>query len=57
MLPHLDIIYPLTEESRQELQSSTMSVRKGEFGRIDKTMVLRFMDSSTLKDSLFYKCG
>ena len=34
-----------------------MSVWKGEFGRIDKTMVLRFMDNSTLKDSLFYTCG
>ena len=55
---NIDIIYTLTgRKTTQEQQSSTMIVRKGEFGRIDKAMVLRFMDSSTLKDSLFYICG
>ena len=34
-----------------------MDIWKGEYGRIDKAMILRYVDSSTLKDSLFYICG
>ncbi len=52
------IIYNLTEEKNpQEQQSSPMDIWKGEYGRIDKAMILRYVDSSTLKDSLFYICG
>ena len=52
------IIYNLTEEKNpREQQSSPMDIWKGEYGRIDKAMILRYVDSSTLKDSLFYICG
>ena len=54
---NINIIYTLTEEKSPEQQSSIMSMWRGEFGRIDKEMILRYVDSSTLKDSLFYICG
>ena len=55
---NISIIYNLTEEKNpQEQQSSPMDIWKGEYGRIDKAMILRYVDSSTLKDSLFYICG
>ena len=55
---NIAIIYNLTEEKNpQEQQSSPMDIWKGEYGRIDKAMILRYVDSSTLKDSLFYICG
>jgi len=55
---NISIIYNLTEEKNpQEQQSSPMDIWKGEYGRIDKAMILRYVDSSTLIDSLFYICG
>ena len=54
---NINIIYTLTGENHQEQQSSTMNIWEGEYGRIDKTMILRYVDDSTLKDSLFYICG
>ena len=30
---------------------------KGEYGRIDKAMILKYIDYETLKNSIFYICG
>ncbi len=55
---NINIIYTLTEENHQEhQQSSPMDIWKGEYGRIDKAMISRYIDSSVLVDSLFYICG
>jgi NAD(P)H-flavin reductase len=59
---NINIIYTLTEENSQEQQqqkpqSSTMNLWKWEFGRIDKAMILKYVDNTTIKNSLFYICG
>ena len=30
---------------------------KGEYGRIDKAMILRYVDTNVLNNSVFYICG
>ena len=30
---------------------------KGEYGRIDKAMILKYMDSNAINNSMFYICG
>ncbi|MGN6821918.1 MAG: FAD-dependent oxidoreductase [Candidatus Nitrosocosmicus sp.] len=59
---NLNIIYTITEEENPNEQSSSSSltstnVWKGEYGRINKEMILKYIDDSILKDSIFYICG
>ena len=60
---NLKIIYTISEKNQQQIKStSSLSLTetndwKGEFGRIDKAMILKYVDDKTLKDSLFYICG
>lgn len=56
---NIKIIYTVTEEENpSKVQSSTsMNIWKGEYGRINKEMILRHVDASGFKDSLFYICG
>ncbi len=60
---NLKIIYTISEKNQQQRKStSSLSLTetndwKGEFGRIDKAMILKYVDDKTLKDSLFYICG
>ena len=60
---NLKIIYTISERNQQQRKStSSLSLTetndwKGEFGRIDKAMILKYVDDKTLKDSLFYICG
>ncbi len=40
-----------------EHHSSGTNEWKGEFGRIDKAMILKYVDDKTLKNSIIYICG
>ena len=59
----MKIIYTISEKNQQEGKStSSLSLTEtndwnGEYGRIDKEMILKYVDDKTLKDSLFYICG
>ncbi|MGH9980729.1 MAG: hypothetical protein ACRD6U_04140, partial [Nitrososphaeraceae archaeon] len=57
---NLKIIYTISEEDSQHKEQSPLSTSndwKGEYGRIDKTMILKYVDSSLLNNSIFYICG
>jgi ferredoxin-NADP reductase len=56
---NIKIIYTITEEENPNEQSSLTSrnIWKGEYGRINKDMILKYIDDSILKDSIFYICG
>ena len=60
---NLKIIYTISEKNQQEGKStSSLSLTEtnewnGEYGRIEKEMILKYVDDKTLKDSLFYICG
>jgi ferredoxin-NADP reductase/nitrite reductase/ring-hydroxylating ferredoxin subunit len=60
MNKNLTIIYTISEEDSQHQEQSPLSTSndwKGEYGRIDKTMILKYVDSSLLNNSIFYICG
>jgi ferredoxin-NADP reductase/nitrite reductase/ring-hydroxylating ferredoxin subunit len=58
---NLKIIYTISEDhGRQEQQSSSSSTVNdwnGEYGRIDKAMILKHLDTNALNNSIFYICG
>ena len=59
---NLKIIYTISEEKEEQHNEqspplSTSNEWKGEYGRIDKTMILKYVDSSLLNNSIFYICG
>jgi ferredoxin-NADP reductase/nitrite reductase/ring-hydroxylating ferredoxin subunit len=56
---NLKIIYTISEEGQHEqaLSLSTANDWKGEYGRIDKAMILKHVDTNTLNNSIFYICG
>jgi glycine betaine catabolism B len=54
---NLKIIYTISEENQDEHNSSGTNEWKGEFGRIDKAMILKYVDDRTLKNSIIYICG
>ena len=54
---NLKIIYTISEENQDEHHSSATNEWKGEFGRIDKAMILKYVDDKTLKNSIIYICG
>lgn len=57
---NLKIIYTISEgEDGQHEQSSSSAKSdwKGEYGRIDKAMILKYLDTNELNNSLFYICG
>jgi ferredoxin-NADP reductase/nitrite reductase/ring-hydroxylating ferredoxin subunit len=55
---NLKIIYTISEDEQQrQSSSSTANDWKGEYGRIDKTMILKYLDTNTLNNSIFYICG
>ena len=58
---NLKIIYTISEgEDRQHEQSSSFTAKndwKGEYGRIDKAMILKYLDTTALNNSIFYICG
>jgi glycine betaine catabolism B len=54
---NLKIIYTISEENQDEHHSSGTNEWKGEYGRIDKAMILKYVDDKTLKNSIIYICG
>jgi glycine betaine catabolism B len=54
---NLKIIYTISEEDRYDKSSSTASDWKGEYGRINKAMILKYVDTNELNNSIFYICG
>jgi glycine betaine catabolism B len=53
---NLKIIYTISDGEQQQ-SSSTANDWKGEYGRIDKSMILRYLDTNMLNNSIFYICG
>jgi ferredoxin-NADP reductase/nitrite reductase/ring-hydroxylating ferredoxin subunit len=53
---NLKIIYTVSDDE-QEQPSSTANDWKGEHGRIDKAMILKYLDNNILNNSIFYICG
>jgi glycine betaine catabolism B len=54
---NLKIIYTISDDEHQKSSSSTANDWKGEYGRIDKAMILKYIDAKMLNDSIFYICG
>jgi ferredoxin-NADP reductase/nitrite reductase/ring-hydroxylating ferredoxin subunit len=54
---NLKIIYTISENNQNEHSSSTINEWKGEFGRIDKAMILKYVDTNMLNNSIIYICG
>jgi len=60
---NLKIIYTISEKEEQQQQHneqsplSTINDWKGEYGRIDKAMILKYLDTNILNNSIFYICG
>jgi glycine betaine catabolism B len=58
---NLKIIYTISEEEDRPHEQSSLSAAKndwkGEYGRIDKAMILKYLDSNELNISIFYICG
>ncbi len=57
MNKNLKIIYTVSEDKNDEHQPTTSNDWKGEYGRIDKAMILKYLDNSLLNNSIFYICG
>src|ERR671919_397888 len=53
---NLKIIYTISNDEKQQ-SSSTANDWKGEYGRIDKAMILKYLDTNILNNSIFYICG
>src|SRR5215203_2399311 len=53
---NLKIIYTISDDDRERLPS-TASDWKGEYGRIDKALIFKYLDTNTLNNSIFYICG
>nr|MDQ3854529.1 FAD-dependent oxidoreductase [Thermoproteota archaeon] len=54
---NLKIIYTISEDEQQQPSSSTANEWRGEYGRIDKAMILKYLDTNMLNNSIFYICG
>ena len=55
---NLKIIYTISEEDQHEQSSlPTANNWNGEYGRIDKAMILKYIDTNLLNNSIFYICG
>ena len=60
---NLKIIYTISEKDQNDKQSPLSSSTnatddwKGEYGRINKAMILKYADTNVLTNSIFYICG
>jgi ferredoxin-NADP reductase/nitrite reductase/ring-hydroxylating ferredoxin subunit len=58
---NLKIIYTISEKDQNDEQSLSSSRStddwKGEYGRINKAMILKYIDNNILDNSIFYICG
>ena len=53
---NLKIIYTISDDEQQQ-SSSAANDWKGEYGRIDKAMILKYFNTNMLNNSIFYICG
>ncbi len=53
---NLKIVYTISED-QQEQSLPVANAWRGEYGRIDKAMILRHVDYGTINNSIFYVCG
>lgn len=55
----LKVIYSISDDEQQKQQQSSSAANdwKGEYGRIDKAMILKYLDTNMLNNSIFYICG
>jgi ferredoxin-NADP reductase len=55
---NLQIIYTISENSNDDhSKSHAANEWKGEYGRIDKAMILKYADTNTASNAIFYICG
>ncbi|HXS59795.1 MAG TPA: Rieske 2Fe-2S domain-containing protein [Candidatus Sulfopaludibacter sp.] len=56
---NIKIIYTITEEANsiEKPSPTSMDIWKGEYGRINREMILKYVDDSILENSIFYICG
>jgi ferredoxin-NADP reductase/nitrite reductase/ring-hydroxylating ferredoxin subunit len=57
---NLKIIYTISDDEDRHEQSSSSTANndwRGEYGRIDKAMILKYLDTNELNNSIFYICG
>jgi glycine betaine catabolism B len=57
---NLKIIYTISDDKDRHEQSSSSTANndwRGEYGRIDKAMILKYLDTNELNNSIFYICG
>jgi ferredoxin-NADP reductase/nitrite reductase/ring-hydroxylating ferredoxin subunit len=54
---NLKIIYTIDENEKRKQSLSTANDWKGEYGRINKAMILKYIDTNVLNNSIFYICG
>ena len=54
---NLKIIYTISEDDRHEQTLPSSNDWKGEHGRINKAMILKYIDTNELNNSIFYICG
>jgi len=54
---NLKIIYTLSDDNSNANKVSGTEEWKGENGRIDKEMILKYVDNNVLNNSIFYICG
>lgn len=57
---NLKIIYTISEDEdpgHEQSSSASKNDWKGEYGRINKAMILKYIDNNILDNSIFYICG
>jgi glycine betaine catabolism B len=55
---NLKIIYTISEDRHEQSSSTANDDWKGEYGRINKAMILKYVDTNELNNnSIFYICG
>ncbi len=54
---NLKIIYTLSENSNDENSPSITPGWNGEYGIIDKAMIIKYVDTNAMHNSVFYICG
>jgi glycine betaine catabolism B len=57
MNKNLKIIYTISDGDHHEQSLTNANDWKGEYGRVDKAMILKYLDSSIINKSIFYICG
>jgi glycine betaine catabolism B len=56
MNKNLQIIYTVSQDNDNGQQLPATNDSKGEYGRISKAMILKYLDKTLLNNSIFYIC-